>query len=633
MKTRKLFLSIFCLGALMLSACSGDKKPASSSSPSSSEAGSSDAGSSQAHEHQWDEHGVCPEDGAYRGETKAATSSDPLHITNLAAGAECYFRLSVTPGVKCELGADSNPNWDEAKTKLWLKNGSEWQNVTEMPVYDIPSNSDGYLYAKLVTKTDLASWNVWTSVHQHTGAYGHGFCFCGEYTGSTMHLNLPLVIESVTAGKYEFARITGLNPAERYKIEAETTASDVSAVYNAYASNDGQSFTPYDPFNPTSPVGATGLYLEFLPTLSGYQATFTMRLEHNVDETGYCLACGEFVGEILTYDVAIDHYFDENEYRYFKVEPTVGHWVNFSFGAPFDGTVNFYTRTAGGEITDLGQHANVPFKVPSLPDGYLYIRVCSNHDTEVMPHFGLLRVNGYGFDSTGYFVGDEVVCESENQIPSLRDNNRYFLKFDVEPGHTYTLFNKGSYSDSEYIFSGYNPEGAEYIDISDTDTFTVDNTGKIGGTHITYVVLMITPASNHDAVNVFVRIEGHSFVHGLCTGCGYYIGETLIPGEESDAFTIDQDNHQFFRFRSVEGLATIKIEYSGETTSDLATVYLYEGGVWKAFEYDDGNVGWESHYLKPSVGTVESGDWIYIDIHNTESFDMNDWTITVTEIE
>ena len=183
MKAKKLFFGLFCLGALVLGACSGNKS--SSSAPASSSSGSQPAPSSSepAHVHQWDEHGVCS-CGEYRGDTKAASSSDP-YTKSLVAGEENYFRLQVEKDqYHAFFSSLEEEQIDLTKTKLWRKT-NVWEELDiAYGIWYFGNNSDGYIYVKIVTLVNVASATAYTDVHHHYNWTDFGVCpYCGAYGG------------------------------------------------------------------------------------------------------------------------------------------------------------------------------------------------------------------------------------------------------------------------------------------------------------------------------------------------------------------------------------------------------------------------------------------------------------------
>ena len=391
MKKNLLKITFASLLALSLGACSCSGNGGNSGGSTSSNT------STPVHEHTPDEHGVCTVCGAYRGDTKTATQEDPYVLENIVAGREYYFRLAASKNIQTIFRCDIDPKADTTKTKIWETDGTVWNEIPSNSKTHIISNvSDGFYYVRYVSSENIAKVNWWVENHVHQVFGEQGFCWCDEYTGSNLNLNQELTINPTVANKTYYARVRGLNPAERYQLYCETTALDLPAVYGAWGTDDNTNFTAVDLFEPTGAIGYKNVYLAFKPSLSNYSATFKLVTVHRPDDCGYCITCGEFVGEDLNYSVLLDLYSIDEGIRYFRIpDISKDDLVMFTTGWSLtsDDEVTFYSRSADGEtITELPYRPEVAFLAPELPDGYLYVKIIADCD-RLTPFFGLNDMN------------------------------------------------------------------------------------------------------------------------------------------------------------------------------------------------------------------------------------------------
>lgn len=566
MKAKKLFFGLFCLGALVLGACSGNKSSSSPAPTSSSGSGSEPAPSSSEppHEHQYDEHGVCPTDGAYRGDTKDATEADPYILSNIEAQKEYYFRLSAAKGVATEFACNVDPKADMTKTKLWERDGETWRDAMSASVYTLSNTSDGYYYIKYVASQNVAEVRFWTAVHEHEYIDAHGFCgMCGEYAGSELQLNLPFVIESTVANKWYYCRLTGIDPMEIYELIAETTALDGSAIYECWGSTDNQTFVPYDAFYPTEHVGETQLYFAFHPSIAGYQATFTVTLAHDPDETGFCKACGEYLGELCTVDAVYElKDFDEGVH-YFRFEATKDDidMLTFGNGFAFNGLVSFYTRTQEGVVTNINQYVNRPFLIPELPDGYLYVKVEASTD-QIAPQFGLLDVTSYGETKLG-FAGEVLDPQTEHlyiATPNLVVGQRAFYKLPVYTNHCYKFVEKAGFTPNTELKAYYHAEDDSYVETSTAASYSaISKTGTVGGKVVDYMSIVIEPTTTHLPNEIEITIS-HAWESGsgnidemcVCKLDEAFTGNEMINNKLFE-YDFDDSNSEYYRFKLESG--------------------------------------------------------------------------------
>lgn len=636
MKAKKLFFGLFCLGALVLGACSGNKA-SSSAAPGSSGSESQPSSSSvePPHEHQYDEHGVCPTDGAYRGDTKDATEADPYILSNIEAQKEYYFRLSATKGVATEFACNVDPKADMTKTKMWERDGETWRDTMSASVYTLSNTSDGYYYVKYVASQNVAEVRFWTVVHEHDYIDAHGFCdMCGEYAGSTMQLNVPLTINPTVQNKWYYARITGLDPNEQYRLNYETTALDDSAYCYAWGSNDGETFIIVDLFDPVGALGNSQIYLAYRPSIAGYSITFTLTTSHVPDDAGYCEACGEYLGELCTVDAVYElKDFDEGTH-YFRFEATKDDidMLTFGNGFEFNGMVSFYTRTQEGVVTNINQYVNRPFLIPQLPDGYLYVKVEASTD-QLAPQFGLLDVTSYGETKLG-FAGQVLDPQTEHlyiATPNLVVGQRAFFKLPVYRNHCYKFIEKADFTANTELKAYYHATDDSYVNINTAASWSqISKEGTSGGKVVDYMSIVIEPTTTHLPTEIEITIS-HAWESGsgnlddmcICNFDGTFTGIEMINNQQY-VYDYDDVSSDYYRFKLESG-KSYQIVSSNSLADGHWTFYRSLGDhLYASFDWDGS--------VKAAAAFPQSADgYIYLKLDVGQEDYAGNLKLVVTE--
>lgn len=558
--------------ALTLGACS------CSGNGGNSGGSTSTSTSTPAHEHTPDEHGVCTVCGAYRGDTKDATQEDPYVLNNIVAGTEYYFRLKAAKNIQTVLTCNDNPKADVTKTKIWETDGTVWYEIPANSKTHIISNvSDGYYYVRYVSTENIAqiNWFVQNHVHQVFGE--QGFCWCDEYTGSNLNLNQELTINPTVANTIYYARVRGLDPAERYQLNFEPTALDDYAVYGAWGTDDHTNFTAVDLFEPTGAIGYKNVYLAFKPSISNYSATFKLVTVHRPDDCGYCIACGEFVGEDLNYNVLLDLYSIDEGTRYFRI-PDVSEddLVMFTTGWSLnsDDEVTFYSRSADGEtITALPYRPEVAFLAPELPDGYLYVKIIADCD-RLTPFFGLNDMNS-GYGQNGDIFTGVTMNQGNNAVVELDTNEALFFKFYVYEEHLYQLANRGGYDNDDFTWIGHDKEHDTFIEKGPLTQITLDEDCKIDGVLYDYFIIRLMPATAHVETIIQFNI-GHRYdIMQVCPDDGYF-GGTEVSFDQTVVYD-HEDEVGYYRFPVRED-AEYTFAYSGGAALSDFDFLKYESG-------------------------------------------------------
>lgn len=588
MKTKRFWLGLVMAGTLLLGACSGNKSSSAAPAPSSSGSEPAPSSSEPAHEHVWDEHGLCS-CGEYRGQTKAATQADPLTLTDVVAGTEYYFRLQLEKNVRKEMNFSADPKVDITKTKVWIKTGSTWLDSGNEATFMLPNDSDGYLYFKYVATEALASISIWAQTHEHGYTDAHGFCdVCGEYAGSTMQLNTPLTVNPTVQNKWYYARITGLDPNEKYELNYESTAIDDGAYFFAWRSDDGENFYDVDILDPTGALYSSQIYLAYRPSVADYSITFLLETAHRPDDAGYCQACGEYVGEELSNALIPLMDFDAG-ITYYRIEATEHDLFDLVLGSELDGETYVYKRSQDGQtITEIDVEQNVPFLVPELPDGYLYLKVISFSE-QLISYFGLADVGDYGFVGN-QFIGRELK-EGGNNIMPLNTDQVLFYKFNAYKGHMYRFDNKGGYSNTELQWYAHASDTDEFLFISMESAYY---SLSINCTHndrpIDYFILKIAPTHNHGGSEIRLYIS-HAF-----NPCGTYDDMGVCREDESfngNVITVNtpvnydiEDERELYRFAVEEnGEYTFQMS-NGALASHFSFYYCSGSHTYAEFAWD-----------------------------------------------
>ena len=583
MKKNLLKITFASLLALSLGACGGSGNGGGSGSTSTS--GNPDPTSSvPPHVHQYDEHGVCPADGAYRGDTKDATQEDPYVLNNIVAGTEYYFRLKAAKNIQTVLTCNDNPKADATRTKIWETDGTVWNEIPINSMTHIISNiSDGYYYVRYVSTENIAQINWFVQNHVHQAINEQGFCWCDEYMGSTLQVNQQLAISSTTAGQTYYARIRNLNPDEKYQLIVETETSDGGAVYGAWGTDNETSFSSIDLSDPSGAINYKHVYLAFRPSISGYSISFRLVVAHRPDDCGYCIACGEFVGEDLNYNVLLNLYSIDQGIRYFRIsDVSKDDLVMFTTGWSLnsDDEVTFYSRSADGEtITELPYRPEVAFLAPELPDGYLYVKIIADCD-RLTPFFGLNDMNS-GYGQNGDIFTGVTMNDGNNAVVELGTNEALFFKFYVYEEHTYQLADRGGYDSEDFTWVGHDKESDTFIEKGHPTQITLDEDCKLDGVLYDYFIIRLMPATAHGETIIRFNVSHRYDSMQVCVDDGYFGG---IEVSFDQAVVYDhEDEAGYYRF-PVRDDAEYTFSYSnGAHLEDFVFMKLvstYEPFAW-----------------------------------------------------
>lgn len=624
MKKNLLKITFASLLALSLGACSCSGNGGNSGSGGTS---TSSTTSVPPHVHQYDEHGVCS-CGAYRGETKNATQEDPYVLANIVAGTEYYFRLGASKGIQTVFTCNIDPKVDIDKTKLWETNGTVWSEIPINSKTHILSNvSDGYYYFRYVSTQDLAEVRWFVQNHVHQAIDPQGFCWCDEYMGSTLRANQEVTINPTVANEYYYARVKNLNPAEKYELYYEMTAMDLDADFFAWGTNDGSTFVNVNVLTPTAAIGYKDVYLKFKPSISGYSATFKLVPTHLPDNTGYCAADGEFIGEELNAQSVVPLCSLDEGTHFFRVEVAEDDLVMFTLGGlNINGEVKFYSRSVDGEtITELNHSPEVAFIAPELPDGYLYIKIVANTD-QLPSYLGLVDMNsGYGYAGTTY-VG-RYMKPGQNTIAPLGVDEALFYKFDVHEDHLYQIANWGGYDNEEVTWFGHNVDEDSYFEIGHPTQITVDSNCEVAGVECDNVVVRIMPADGTSphahggtAIQFSIGHTGHLDQEWVCELDNIFTG-TEVEFDIPVNYDVDDDT-EVYRFPIVEDGET-EYSFSYSNGAQLTHFKFYRATGEHTYE----QFGWSG----AATSTLTSTDG-YIYIHIASSHETYSGTFTVSRI-
>ena len=617
MKKNLLKITFASLLALSLGACGGGGNGGGSGSTSTS-GNPGPTSSVPPHVHQYDEHGVCPADGAYRGDTKDATQEDPYVLKNIVAGTEYYFRLKAAKNIQTVLTCNDNPKADATRTKLWETDGTVWNEISINSMTHIISNiSDGYYYVRYVSTENIAQINWFVQNHVHQAINEQGFCWCDEYMGSNLNINQELTINPTVANTTYYARVRGLNPAERYQLDFDSTALDLSAVYGAWGTDNHTTFTAVDVFEPTGAIGYKNVYLAFKPSISNYSATFRLVTAHRPDDCGYCITCGEFVGEDLNYSVLLDLYSIDEGIRYFRIpDISKDDLVMFTTGWSLnsDDEVTFYSRSADGEtITELPYRPEVAFLAPELPDGYLYVKIIADCD-RLAPFFGLNDM-GSGYGQNGDIFTGVTMNDGNNAVVELGTNEALFFKFYVYEEHLYQLANRGGYDSEDFTWIGHDKENDTFIEKGHPTQITLDEDCKLDGVLYDYFIIRLMPATARGETMIRFNVTHRYDSMQVCVDDGYFGG---IEVSFDQAVVYDhEDEVGYYRFPVRED-AEYTFSYSDGAALSHFEFFKYESGYV--------SVGWAGE-----ATPLESEDgYIYIKIDADHAHYAGQFTVSET---
>ncbi len=561
MKTKKLFLGLFCLAALVLSGCDGsNSKSNDSSKPSSQNVTSSEQVVSSENQSQNSSEQSSANASSEENSSEEA-SSESQHVHNYEFQ---QFIWTETPGAYTAVAQYKCT--DDYVTEIYdavvTKDPSSVAQVCEEehPKNVWKATYDGHSETKEETLTPIHhSWSVstweWTGV---TSAVAHFVC---AHDANHTH--------DETATGEKIVKTTLVEP---------NCTNKGSDSYTATVTFGGQNYSDTKVVD----VPATGI--------------------HTKDAYGFCTSGGEYLGDTkelntdFTVDAAVEYFFrvpiDTTQHYCFLVSGTNKQAI---------GTATAWIRV-NDEMQSVGNLASFAdeydlgiFDYPTMiniadekGDGYLYVKLEEADNSGI--HLIMEASNEHLLDFAGQCVGGdyyEGTTEDLNTLINLgtetspghyemsTDETAYY-RFEAYPEHVYHL-DKTHIETSEVTFyyrSKINGEWVELVRVSGSFT-TPNSTAFDDG----YVYCVVSPVMALSDANIKLRLIGHpdgcEDDYGFCTQHeGEYIGSTISNNGTWPDVNISSGKKDFFRFAIEEGHSYSIYDSTWEINYERFTAFL-----------------------------------------------------------
>ena len=142
-----------------------------------------DTSTTPEHVHHYDEHGFCPDDGFYGGESKNANDADPLVFENVTAETPYFARVLGLDKTKTfQLDYLFSQDDNEAKFKAWGR--SDDNNFVEVNLFN-PTGAIGYSNIYMSLTPSYSGYNVAFDL-KDTTVDKLGYRSDGVFTGTTL---------------------------------------------------------------------------------------------------------------------------------------------------------------------------------------------------------------------------------------------------------------------------------------------------------------------------------------------------------------------------------------------------------------------------------------------------------------
>ena len=596
MKTKKLFLGLFCLGALVLGACSGNK---ASSNPASSGDGGQPSSSQSVHQH------TMVFDSFMWTETPGAYTAKAKYICSANDGAEELHdaEMSKTTDAPTHTAAGAN-HWKATY------DGHEDTRDEVLP-------SPGHAYNAV------------------------GLCVAdGVYAGVTATVGTNTDPANYAAGQKYYFRILA-NGGHTYSLQnAGVTPSETESYYLNSTGEPvayDKSATPF----PMSGTFDSYIYFVHEPTTAENDASFRANFkshEARADDFGFCQDHTDvYVGfDFETNDLIDLDDMTVGQKAFRRFDANAFHRYGLNMPAPLAiEDFAFAMKTENGYQT-FNMSASSYDAIPNFDDlsidDKVYIRVQPVAD-RVDPSFGVDEEHAY--NSVGVCLYDNAyIGGDENTL----DINEECAPLTYEAGDT-NYYRVRAYAGHTYRFSPTNWVSAK------TDVYALEigglpiSLGNIGSsyqiefpenTQDNYLYFVYGPMTGSGSNAKFkVVLESHPVdqEHGDCPHEG--ITPTLVNGVPYGTnFSIPAGGYAFFK-ALLSGITLDEFNqfelYYGHDEHTYVSLWFKLNGTWDEIEPTDGNIDYgvydvdDAHPIPwddPDVPVVPDDGYIYIQMHN-----------------
>lgn len=597
MKAKKLFFGLFCLGALVLGACSGNK--ASSSAAPSSSQGSS---------------GSEPQSS----EGSSSSSSSEAHVHQMAFDS---FVWTLTPGdytAKAKYLCSANDGYEELHDAVMTKTTDPATHTADGANH-WKASYDGH--------EDTKDEVLPSPGHSDNGV---GLCLVdGAYAGVTATVGTNTDPANYVAGQKYYFRILA-QAGHTYSLQnAGVTPSETESYY---LNSTGEP-VKYDKSSVAFPASGTYdsyIYFVHQPTSAENDASFRANIkshEARADEFGFCQDHPDvYVGFDMETNDLIDlddmtvgqkafRRFDANgHHRYGLNMPAPLAIEDFAFAMKTEnGYQTFNMSTSSFDAITNFDDLSIDDKV--------YIRVQPVAD-RVDPSFGVDEEHAYNYVGLclydNEYLGDTLDIEEECETLNWETDTTYYYRVKAYAGHIY------KFSPTNWV-------------TAKTDAYAIQNDGlpmplgNMGSSYLidfpentldNYIYFVYGPMGGSGGPGKFqVKLESHPVdqEHGDCPheDDGHIIAPVLTNAVAYGTdFSIPAGGYAFFKAQ-LSGIALDQWDefevYYGHNHYQYVSVWYKSNGTWTELEAIGGNVDYGEY---DAGGVTPDNGYIYIQMHN-----------------
>ena len=534
MKTKKLFLVLFCLSALILGGCGGNSKSnksdKTSSEGTSSESTSSESTSVHTHNFVFDKFIWTETPGAYTAVAHYVCAAD-------SATEDHNATVTKDPSSVPQVCEEEHPK------NVWKAE------------YDGHSETKEEGLSVIHHNWSLESW-AWTDV---TSAVAHFVCANDANhthdetaTGAaiTEVINTPANCTTPGSATYT-ATVTfnGQNYSNDKVVNIPATGVHTKDTYG-FCTSGGEYLGDTKPLNTDFEVDASGEYFFRVPIDTTQHYCFLI-------DGNNLQAVGEATAWIRVNDVMQE----VGDLDAFKDEYELGqeHWPTM---------INIADEKG---------------------DGYLYVKMeeASNAGIQLI----MSASNEHLLNQVGLCVGGDYYAGSPEDLETtinlgtevspghytMSTDDVAYYKFDAHAGHTYNLA-KTHVNADEVTFYYQNVSTGEWIEaVRSAGSFTMPGAGLVSLDG--YVYCVVSPMAELSDATIKLRLIGHpdgcEDEYGFCTNHdGFYTGDTISNNGMWSDIDIAQDKKGFFRFAVEVGHSYSFHDDSGEINYTWFAAYL-----------------------------------------------------------
>ena len=434
------------------------------------------------------------------------------------------------------------------------------------------------------------------SEHQNHEIDAYGFCKEGkEWLGEDLHLgvnmftieeNMPplfLRIDLANFAKYQIpvVGVTDNSTAYPYDIKnyimvdgepvfsSEIAYLDDVAFCNQLVGDDRADYLYYklDYFSGTGIFG-------FVLTSSTYEPVEI----HNPNDYGFCLDCGEYVGENIDISVPSQVISTKDEMKTSSGKMRAFYRFAFSDGKDYEMLRGNYDCLAIVFAIKTGETTFEEVDIKELvssqaygksTDKKVYLSVYKKNDNlsaeetpfRIQEYF---HVDECGFDEDGIYHGVDyeksIGLDNTPGITYLLGHKWYVRYKNVNAGSTFSLTLFNEVFQYKYYIRSLTGEMKEVTDISTKAPITIANQDD----YETNLYIVITKYADDEyghLLTIWKNECKHSQVddNGFCESCGEFTGEEIEVGVAISDLTMNKGDVKFYCFKVAQGTSYYKL--------------------------------------------------------------------------